>query len=874
MLARVNKKTFFRKTVYIGLLIIIIAGVFLSGIKKTVLAAEYTGVYSGGVITLYTVGKETIKFPFDHKTDKYEYFYEKVGPTEIPKQYIKVGYTNVPTFEGGTNVEGELYAIVSGGGESDDRLITKFIIEEYIPPTTGTSGGNELYTHGYLKIETASAESLKTGGIKSREVHLSSQGPWTETDTTGPFHGKQDGYYFFVNQPKDKIRGDIHLYVHFTAYWYSSGEFAGFEEEGVDAESYSKKLKTSIDRFLKGGYYEEFRGNAYIKEDDWKKAGNDGKTGITQDIIIKSDGKQSFSPLLSDILITVVKTINNAIAGIINAIVGFLKPLLIIGSLQKNPDGSPTAVVKTWGTVRDAANMLLIVGLLLIALANAVRFQIEYYTAKALIPRLVIAAIFINFSLLMTQVILDLGNILTAYFLQGANLDNILPKTVTGGATGILAIGGGIYATYLFAQIILVATLVALITLLAILVLRVVLIWILAIFSPLVFLFSVMPFTRGLTSVWWNYFTKYVFMGTVVALILNVASNLSTSTYSGSNNLTNEFLRVLAIIVLLVAAAMAPIVLGDKLAGAISGKIGDWSRGWKKSAMARSRGGAALIARRKAAETKAFEKGQARRAAGMLGWKQALTRSIEGREARTGRPAGYLGQKFKERYAIGAGTQKLLKDKADQMDFNMAQDKYHRLRNRPRAGNQEMEYQASLYKLVEAGETERLALTREEQAGGLGKTLTRQQMLDRMPQLTDPFMVTTAVEKGTLHLIANRRIQEGVANKLHHSPEAITKVASETIRYCDPTTLNNLFERTESIRAMTYTGDPRRFKILLRRYSDLEPHRQEYLSQLVYSDPNLAEYRTGGTSPATIPPPTTVTPGTPPPPGGQSGQTP
>lgn len=323
---------------------------------------------------------------------------------------------------------------------------------------------------------------------------------------------------------------------------------------------------------------------------------------------------------ISEALGEVTDLFNKAVGGIINGIVQVLDHLLIIGNLQKN-----AAIIEGWKNVRDASNILLVLGLIIIALANVTRFQIDYYTAKALIPRLVLAAIFINFSLLMTQVIMDLGNVLTAYFLrdplnpgQMIKFTGILPASMTsgGGGVGTLGLTGIIgYGIFLFWQVLLVSALVALIALLTILVFRIVLIWLLAIFSPLVFLFSVLPFTRGLTSTWWTYLTKYVFMGTVVALILSVAAKISgvqtgatPIKITDSPGAPDQFLMAVAIIVLLIAAAMAPIVLGDKLAKAISGQIGNWARGAKKSSMARSRGGSWLEARRKIGEKSAFNR--------------------------------------------------------------------------------------------------------------------------------------------------------------------------------------------------------------------------------------------------------------------------
>ena len=74
---------------------------------------------------------------------------------------------------------------------------------------------------------------------------------------------------------------------------------------------------------------------------------------------------------------------------------------------------------------------------------------------------------------------------------------------------------------------------------------------------------------------------------------------------------TTEFLRFLVKVTLIFAAAISPVILGDKISKAISGKIGDWTKSMRKSRMARSRAGGALAARRKFKEGEAFNKGLA-----------------------------------------------------------------------------------------------------------------------------------------------------------------------------------------------------------------------------------------------------------------------
>lgn len=73
------------------------------------------------------------------------------------------------------------------------------------------------------------------------------------------------------------------------------------------------------------------------------------------------------------------------------------------------------AITVGWTIVRDIANIFLIFILLVIAIATILR--IESYGARALLVRLILVALLINFSLLAAQVVVDASNILGRTFL-------------------------------------------------------------------------------------------------------------------------------------------------------------------------------------------------------------------------------------------------------------------------------------------------------------------------------------------------------------------------------------------------------------------------------------------------------------------------
>lgn len=245
----------------------------------------------------------------------------------------------------------------------------------------------------------------------------------------------------------------------------------------------------------------------------------DGSSPDKPALVVRVVQRASWSGVFMDVL----TMFDGALTGIANGVAKQINGgLIIIENLTKKD-----VVVSAWGKVRDASNALLIIGLLIIALANVFRFQIDVYTARALLPRLLIAGIMINFSLLLTQLIIDASNVLTLFLGEEIYFHSILPLNSAGfnmfSAIG-LTVGGFLF--FLFWGFILLVAFIAALTVLAILVIRIALLWVLAIFSPLIFLFGVLPFTRGLNSMWWKYLIQYAFMGPVMALLLLVASKL------------------------------------------------------------------------------------------------------------------------------------------------------------------------------------------------------------------------------------------------------------------------------------------------------------------------------------------------------------
>lgn len=192
-----------------------------------------------------------------------------------------------------------------------------------------------------------------------------------------------------------------------------------------------------------------------------------------------------------------------------------------------------------WGITRDIANMLFVVGLLIIAGATAL--NIESYGVKKLLPFLIIAALLINFSLVMAGVIIDFTQVLTHFFYDEINIGNgiaaqmaqmlhisELPKLNTEAELGqklAASISGSIIMVFsMFLEIIFILAASVAIALGAFfLIVRMVVLWILLILAPLAWLMWVLPATKHLFNDWWNNFFKWAFFAPIYSFFIYLA---------------------------------------------------------------------------------------------------------------------------------------------------------------------------------------------------------------------------------------------------------------------------------------------------------------------------------------------------------------
>jgi hypothetical protein len=251
----------------------------------------------------------------------------------------------------------------------------------------------------------------------------------------------------------------------------------------------------------------------------------------------------------------------------------FLNYELYNSVLGTSATGDSTAVGVGWRTVRDFCNMFYVFFLLLIAFATITRSQA--YSAKSLLPKIVISMILINFSMVIAKVVIDFGQV----FLFGIASWMGTFSGPGGAGTGLSSIvdafrnedfghdWGGL-ASLLFAVFYTFALGLLYIILAGFLAFRLIYFVFLIIVSPFAFFSMVLPSMRTYTSKWWHslvtnaisgpIFIFFVYLSAVMARELTTFSHPFSTTGLGlaewlTNNITMVIPNMIALAMLWMA---------------------------------------------------------------------------------------------------------------------------------------------------------------------------------------------------------------------------------------------------------------------------------------------------------------------------------
>ncbi len=220
---------------------------------------------------------------------------------------------------------------------------------------------------------------------------------------------------------------------------------------------------------------------------------------------------------------------------------------LMVQIAQYNDFLNSPAVEKGWVVVRDLANMFFILILLVIAFGTA--FRVQQYMYNTLLRQVILMAVLINFSKLITGFFIDLMQVIMLTFVNAfadtaaGNLTSAVglqkflslnPASSGGDEVNNLALLGTVLLGLAFLVILFFVVLAYCVMFLV----RIVALWMLTVLSPLAYMLAAFPRTQQYASQWWQYFWRYATVGPVLAFFLWLSLTITAPRETGGQTST------------------------------------------------------------------------------------------------------------------------------------------------------------------------------------------------------------------------------------------------------------------------------------------------------------------------------------------------
>lgn len=200
-----------------------------------------------------------------------------------------------------------------------------------------------------------------------------------------------------------------------------------------------------------------------------------------------------------------------------------------------------------WKIVRDFMNLFFIFVLLMSAFYTI--FQVDKYSYKNILSKVVFGALFVNFSFPIARAIIDVGNVMMYSFIN--DIFGMTGKTLTSGilsGSGLMAIflpgSKGEFDSslelkfYFIAIICMFMFMSSFITLAVMMLVRMVMLPILVMFSPIGFVAGAIPGMEGYAKQWWDMLIKNVFFGPIAVFMMMIAVKF-LAVWGSSNSVMN-----------------------------------------------------------------------------------------------------------------------------------------------------------------------------------------------------------------------------------------------------------------------------------------------------------------------------------------------
>lgn len=236
--------------------------------------------------------------------------------------------------------------------------------------------------------------------------------------------------------------------------------------------------------------------------------------------------------------------------------------------------GTSSSMLVAWGVLRDIANIALLFGFIFMGIATILNTQgMEGYTAKKALPRLIIFAVLLNFSLFATQAVIDVSNGFSSVFASYAQERCDTTTSTAGGASGQtnercsnIGISGKIISAaglsrifpsgfsesfdkpYTYAVMLIILSLLVTVAAMVLfaaaimLVIRVVVLSLLMVTSPIGFAGMAIPALQGIAKDWWHKLINQAFFAPLYLLMLFISLKLVDGLQEGNTSIADALM--------------------------------------------------------------------------------------------------------------------------------------------------------------------------------------------------------------------------------------------------------------------------------------------------------------------------------------------
>lgn len=286
---------------------------------------------------------------------------------------------------------------------------------------------------------------------------------------------------------------------------------------------------------------------------------------------------------LSWIMCPVVNGLASAADGIYTNVV---QPLLVTPPLSNNNSHSDK-IYKAWSSFRTYGDIFLVVALLVTVFGQTIGGGfIDAYTAKKIIPRVLLAAILINLSYYFVGFMMDVTNViglgLVSLITAPFGLSGDLGITLNGGTSTVLGIGSLVGVGLAIANFgalfgllwtfVLVPTLFAFLATAVTLLFRKGLLIFLVLISPIAFALYVLPNTEKYFKQWWNLLFKTLMVFPIIAALFGISKVLAYALdWVDTGGLSSTISQIMSVVALIIPLFLIPFAF--KIAGGVIGQV-------------------------------------------------------------------------------------------------------------------------------------------------------------------------------------------------------------------------------------------------------------------------------------------------------------